>query len=175
MTLTSLELQVGLVGGADAAALELAEELREVLLPDVEIDAVDEGHGGLGVPQDERGREDVENLFLQPGRPVAVAETRHVLGLEALAGPRWLIESLRQPLPFLGGNAAPEFAPRLRIERIVEVRDVARALGCREDDAVVRGADPVNELGGCGALAGGVDPDASEPLRADLFEVFAGT
>src|SRR5664279_859551 len=100
MTLTSLELQVGLVCRADATALELAEELREVLLPDVEIDAIDEGHGGLGVLQDERGREDVENLFLQPRRPVAIAETRHVFGLETLAGPRWLIESLRELLPF---------------------------------------------------------------------------
>src|SRR5664280_531734 len=153
MTLASLELQVGLVDGADAAALELAEELREVLLPDVEIDAVDQGHGGLGVLQDERGREDVEDLLLEPGRPVAVAETRHVFGLETLAGPRQLVEPLRELLPFLGGNAAPERAPRLRVERIVEARDVACAFGCRENDTVVRGPDPVNELDGRGALA----------------------
>src|SRR5512132_235111 len=137
MTAPSLKFQVGLVGGADAAALELAEELREVLLPDVEVDAVDEGHGGLGVLQDERGREDPDDLFLQPGRPVAVAETGHVFGLETLARPGWLVEPLRELLPFLGGNAAPELAPRLRIERIVQIRDVTRALGCREDDAVV--------------------------------------
>src|SRR5664280_2483073 len=121
MTLTSLELQVGLVCRADAAALELAEELREVLLPDVEIDAVDEGHGGLGVLQDERGREDPDDLFLQPGGPVAVAETGDPLGIERAVRARGLFEPLCQLLPFLGGNAATELAPRLRIERIVQV------------------------------------------------------
>ena len=72
---TSLKIQVGLVNGPDPAFVEFAEEPRKILLLDVEVDAVDEGHGGLGVLQDERGRENPCDLLLQPGRPVAVAET----------------------------------------------------------------------------------------------------
>lgn len=94
--------------------------------------------------------------------------------MEASAYFRDLFESLRELLPFLGGDPAPELAPSLRVERIVEARDVPGALGRREDDAVVRGADPVNKLGWRGALAVRVDADAFEPLRVDLLEAFAG-
>src|SRR5664280_3093039 len=108
MTPASLELKVGLVNGSDAAFLKLAEELREVLLLDVEIDAVDEGHGGFGVLPDERRREDLKDLFLQPRRPVSVAVTRDRSEIERFVRARDLFESLRELLPFLGGDAAPE-------------------------------------------------------------------
>src|SRR5664280_665310 len=173
MTPASLELKVGLVNGSDAAFLKLAEELREVLLLDVEVDAVDEGHGGFGVLPDERGREDLEDLFLKPGRPVAVAETRHCFGLERFVRVRDLIALLHELFPLLGGDAAPELAPSLRVERIVEARDIAGALGRREDDAVVRGADPVNELGWRGAFAVGIDADVPIPHLEYVREVFA--
>src|ERR1035441_2325966 len=93
MTPASLELQVGLQGGADAATLEVAEELREVLLPDVEIDAVDEGHGGLGVPQDERGREDVRISFFRQGsqppsqKPGTSSDLKRLPGRGGLSNP----------------------------------------------------------------------------------------
>ena len=160
--------------GPYSAALELAEKVRKILLLDVEIAAVDAGHGGLGVLREERGRQNPVDLLLQPRRPVAIVVTRNRPGVERLVRIRDLVEQLCKRLPLLRRDAASEFAPGLRVEGVEEVCDVARAFGCRENHAVVREADAVDEFGRRWALSAGIGVQTLAPLRGDLLKALAG-